>query len=238
MAVANTVEANIVATFQDRFSGPAANAFQQFRQVAQTALDGFSSFNIGQNLQTQLAGVVAGINTVVPELITSLASLSALGAEVTLTAIDEISPVVSQASETLAQIDQREVQTLMTVNDQASFDALRIRTGLEALFSRPIIQIIEARTTGFPGRPRFESTARSPISRLSSQSQGLAQPSGPSSGAVSRETRFASSPAAVPRGGNITFNIQGGFQPDRQTARKFARMMDDERHRLEQRKGS
>ena len=37
-------------------------------------------------------------------------------------------------------------------------------------------------------------------------------------------------------GGNITFNITGGFVPDQATARKFARMLEGERNRLKERR--
>jgi hypothetical protein len=38
MPIANTVEANIVVNFEDRFSGPACKAFEQFRKCAEAAL--------------------------------------------------------------------------------------------------------------------------------------------------------------------------------------------------------
>jgi hypothetical protein len=38
MPIANTVEANIVVNFEDRFSGPACKAFEKFRKCAEAAL--------------------------------------------------------------------------------------------------------------------------------------------------------------------------------------------------------
>ena len=38
MPIANTVEANIVVNFEDRFSGPACKAFENFRKCAEAAL--------------------------------------------------------------------------------------------------------------------------------------------------------------------------------------------------------
>ena len=38
MPIANTVEANIVVNFEDRFSGPACKAFENFRKCAEAAM--------------------------------------------------------------------------------------------------------------------------------------------------------------------------------------------------------
>jgi len=219
MAVANTVEAAIVATFEDRFSGPAARAFEQFRQAAQA---GFSSFNIAGDLENQLAGVVAGIDQALPELTARLEAIKALAAEVTLSAIDGISPAVLQAEQNLLRLDQLEVATRLTLIDQASFDALVLRAELEALFATPITQVIDAR----PGS----------IAAFSGAPQAPSRAGGTSSRGTISTVAFQQGPTAVSNLGGVTFNIQGGLAPDRQSARNLARLLDEELRRVQQRR--
>jgi len=55
MPIANTVEATIVVNFEDRFTGPACKAFENFRKCAEAALKAMnqpwrtSGTNLNQN---------------------------------------------------------------------------------------------------------------------------------------------------------------------------------------------
>jgi hypothetical protein len=169
MPIANTVEAVIVANFEDRLTGPSQKAFEQFKRNAQSAFSAVSQ-----------AGVSAFARI-------KSAQQSALAFD----------PGQGQGSD---------IATLPNGNP----------LGLDLT---PQFEV-----------PSFASGINFvPRDMLANIHKG--------------ETVLPRSQAEQFRQGNlvgdtITFQINGGFTPDQSTARKFARMLEDERVRINERRSA
>ena len=167
MAIANTVEANIVVNFEDRLTGPSQKAFEQFRRHAESVFravstSGASAFERIRSAQQAALAVNSG--------------------------------------------PTRGPGGLVPVNGNP------LGLNLDPQFEAPSF----ASGIGFVPRDMLARIHRGETVLSRSQAE---QFRGGGSG-----------------GNNITFNVTGNFTPDQATARKFARMIEDERIRLNERK--
>ncbi len=167
MPIANTVEATIVANFEDRLTGPSQKAFEQFKRNAESAFR-----------------------------------------------------AVSQSGQAAFSRIQAAQQSAMNFNGGSSQGSGRIIPTRD----NPL---------GLDLEPQFE---------LPSFASGINFVPRDMLAQIHKGETVLPKPAAEQfrRGGfggdNITFQITGGFVPDQATARKFARMLEDERQRLSERR--
>jgi hypothetical protein len=167
MPIANTVEANIVANFEDRLTGPSQKAFEQFKRQAESVFR----------------------------------SVSATG----ISAFEQIK---------LAQ------QSALNVNSNASS-----RTGGFAPAS--------GNPLGLNLDPQFEVPSFSSGIRFVPRDMLAQIHKGETVLPRGQAERFRQGGGG---GDNITFQITSSFTPDQATARKFARMIEDERRRIDERR--
>ena len=316
MPIANTVEANIVVNFEDRFSGPACKAIEKFRKCAEAALlalnpaftalfnrieSGIDKFvnaidrfaravdlavnsmvqknkevlTFGQSLESvgqffrnfwedlKNMDTVAAVGAIIA-ISLGIASLIALVGKFPLVAAAFAASVflIFAAMDKLKAMEKIELQ--VKLQDEASARAGLIRKSLESTFRDPIVQQIQVVRRNYGGPAGPFSGAGNPV-----LDDGLItlQRSAPSP--LSLELgldpvpSFASGIRFVPRdmlarihkgetvlpksqaeqfrkggsgGDNITFHVTSPFTPDQATARKFARMIEDERIRINERR--
>ena len=167
MPIANTVEATIVANFEDRLTGPSQKAFEQFRRNAESAFRAVSASG-----QAAFARIKS-------------AQQSALNFD----------PVPSQEPGGLVPINDNP----LGLDLEPQFDLPSFASGINFV-PRDMLARIHKGETVLP-RPQAEQFRRGGFG-----------------------------------GDNITFNITGGFVPDQATARKFARMLEGERIRINERR--
>jgi len=167
MPIANTVEATIVANFEDRLTGPSQKAFEQFKKNAASA---FSAVSLSG--QAAFAQIKA-------------AQQSALNFE----------PVPTQGPGGSIPITDNP----LGLNLAPQFELPSFASGVNFVPRDMLAQIHKGETV-LP-RPQAEQFRRGGLS-----------------------------------GDNITFNVTGGFVPDEATARKFARMLEGERIRINERR--
>ena len=167
MPIANTVEATIVANFEDRLTGPSQKAFQQFKRNAESAFRAVSQSGVQAFNRIRLA--------------------------------------------------QQSTLNFNSGPGQNPGGAIAVNGNPLGLNLVPQFDI-----------PAFASGVRFvPRDMLAQIHKG--------------ETVLPRSKAEQFRkgnfgGDNITFQINGGFEPDQATARKFARMIEDERRRINERR--
>jgi len=319
MPIANTVEANIVVNFEDRFSGPACKAFEKFRKCAEAALQalnpaltalfiriesGIDNFvNAIDRFALAVDSLVNGMVQKNKEVLTfgeslksvgqfirnfwedlkslstvqatatsigiavGLASLAALVANFPLFSAAFAASVylIIEAWDTLKAIEKIKLE--VKLKDEATTRAVVLRQQLEGTFRDPIIQeiqVLQRNLSGpvgaFPGagNPGLDD-ALITLERSAPLSSPLGLDLEPqfdfpsfSSGIrfVPRDmlANIHKGETVLPRsqaeqfrrggsgGDNITFNITGGLVPDQATARKFARMLEGERIRINERR--
>jgi len=150
------------------------------------------------------------------------------------------------------------------LKDEATAGAVLLRKGLESTFSDPIVQEIQvlkrniddlAGPLSGAGNPAlddalmtFRRTAPSPGLNLEPQFDFPSFASGVRFVPRDMLANIHKGETVLPKpqaeqfrkgnfgGDNITFQINGGFEPDQATARKFARMVEDERRRINERR--
>ena len=167
MPIANTVEATIVANFEDRLTGPSQKAFEQFRRNAESAFRAVSASG-----QAAFARIKS-------------AQQSALNFD----------PVPSRGPGGLVPINDNP----LGLDLEPQFALPSFASGINFV-PRDMLARIHKGETVLP-RPQAEQFRRGGFG-----------------------------------GDNITFNITGGFVPDQATARKFARMLEGERTRINERR--
>jgi len=167
MPIANTVEANIVVNFDDRLTGPAQKAFEQFRRNAESVFSAVSA-----------SGVAAF------EKIRS-AQESALN----------VNSGPSLGPGGLRPINGKH----LGLNLEPQCEVPSFASGIRFVPRDMLAQIHKGETV-------------LPKAQAEQFRQGGAG------------------------GDNITFQITGGLTPDQATARKFARMIEDERIRINERR--
>ncbi len=167
MPIANTVEANIVANFDDRLTGPSQKAFQQFKKNAESVFRAVSASGVSafgkikaaqQSALTVNSGSASGPGGLIP------VSGNPLG-----------------------------------LNLDPQFEVPSFASGIRFVPRDMLAQIHKGETV----LPKAQAE------------------------------QFRNGASG---GDNITFQITSGFTPDPATARKFARMIEDERIRINERR--
>jgi hypothetical protein len=167
MPIANTVEATIVANFEDRLTGPSQKAFELFKKNAESAFRA-----VAQSGQAAFARI-------------KTAQQSALNFD--------SGPGLSFGGFSPTQDNP------LGLNLEPQFEPPSFASGINFVPRDMLAQIHKGETV-LP-KPQAEQFRRGELG-----------------------------------GDNITFQITGGFVPDQATARKFARMLEDERQRLNERR--
>lgn len=167
MPIANTVEATIVANFEDRLTGPSQKAFEQFKRNAESAFRSVSQ-----------SGVAAFARI-------KSAQQSALDFD------------VGPGPGGLTPINDNP----LGLNLEPQFNVPSFASGINFVPRDMLAKIHKGETV----LPKTEADQF--------RRGGLG-------------------------GDTITFQINGGFVPDQETARNFARMLEDERSRLNERRSS
>lgn len=165
MPIANTVEATIIANFEDRLTGPSQKAFQQFKINAESAFRAVSQ-----------SGVAAFAKI-------KSAQQSALDFD----SGPSFSPVAPTSANPLG------------LDLEPQFEFPSFASGINFV-PRDMVANIHKGETVLP----------------KAQAERFRQ------GGLGGDT--------------ITFQINGGFVPDQNTARNFARMLEDERRRINERR--
>jgi len=223
MPIANTVEANIVVNFEDRLTGPSQKAFEQFRKHTEST---FRAVTVAMQSGQFIASVES-----IP---VSLAALQGPMFQAGRQLFDSFaSGLLSQTSSLAGDF----AKSVRDIARQASSLAEGISPFAASGPDRLIA--IDDNPLGLNLEPQFE-----PLSSIPSFASGI--------GFVPRDmvARIHKGETVLPRkqaeefrqgnpgGGGITFNITGNLVPDQATARKFARMIEDERQRLNERRSA
>ncbi len=167
MPIANTVEATVVANFEDRLTGPSRKAFEQFKRNAEAAfravsVSGQAAFARIQSAQQSALNFDNGFSQ------------------------NPGGPIPT-------------VNNPLGLNLEPQFELPSFASGINFVPRDMLAQIHQGETV-LP-KPQADQFRRGELG-----------------------------------GDNITFQINGGFVPDQATARQFARMLEDERQRLKERR--
>ncbi len=221
MPIANKVEANIVVNFEDRLSGPSQKAFEQFRRQAESTFRALTAAKLTGQFIASVEGIPARLvalqgpmfqagrqlfNSFADGLLSQTSSLK-------IDFLDSVRDIVSQAKSQAESISPFALEGpggLIPINDNPL--GLNLEPQFETSSSLP----------SFASGIRF--VPRDMLARIHQGETVLPRP---------QAEQFRQGNLG---GGNITFNITGGLVPDQATARKFARMLEDERLRLNERR--
>lgn len=223
MPIANTAEASIVVNFEDRLTGPSQKAFEQFRKHAELTFKAVSSARLADQFIASVESIPASLAALQSPMFQAGRQLFAGFAAGLL------SQTGSLAGEFLDSVRERLSQARSQAESIAPF-AARGPGGLIPVNDNPL---------GLNLEPQF-----GPLSSIPSFASGI--------GFVPRDmlAKIHKGETVLPRrqaeefrqgslgSGSITFNLTGNFMPDQATARKFARMIEDERLRLNERRSA
>lgn len=221
MPIANTVEANIVVNFEDRLSGPSQKAFAQFRRQAESTFRALNAARLtGQfiasveSLPGSLAAIQGPMFQAGRQLFNSFADgLLSQTRSLQVDFLDSVREIVRQAknqAESLSSFAPAGPGGLIPINDN------------------PLGLDLEPQFETSSSIPSFASGIRFvPRDMLAKIHQGET--------VLPRQQAEQFREGAL-EGSNITFNVSGNFMPDQATARRFARMLEDERLRLNERR--